>query len=128
MSFVHAEGGGKVWIYHLALRQEWRETVDSDMPYVHSTLGRTLAEEGFIHCSFATQVEKIANLIYRGRDDVLLLVIDPSQVQAEIRVENCEGGDDKYPHIYGELPRSAVVRVASVPSNPDGTYDFMGLL
>jgi uncharacterized protein (DUF952 family) len=123
-----ADTGPKDWVYHLTLRQQWLECVNSGMPYVQSTLGRTLAQEGFIHCSFANQAGTIANLIYRGRQDVLLLVIDPSQVHAEIRVENCEGGEERFPHLYGELPGSAVVRVESIPSNADGTLDVTGLL
>jgi uncharacterized protein (DUF952 family) len=120
--------GTNTWIYHLALSQQWHESVDSEMPYAQSTLGRTLAEEGFIHCSYANQVGRIADLIYKGRPDVLLLAIDPSQVQAEILVENCEGGEEQFPHIYGELPRSAVVRVETLPSKVDGTFDLSGLL
>jgi uncharacterized protein (DUF952 family) len=70
----------------------------------HSTLGKSLDEEGVIHCSYANQVESTADLVDRGRRDVVLLVVDPSQVQAEIRTENLEGGTDLFPHIYGELP------------------------
>ena len=64
-------------IYHLALRNEWEEAVERNGPYRRSTLGRSLDDEGFIHCSFAHQVEMIADLVFRGRD-VVLLTIDPS--------------------------------------------------
>ena len=103
---LRASGRG---IYHLALRDEWHEAVERNEPYRRSTLGRSLDDEGFIHCSFAHQVEMIADLVYRGRD-VVLLSIDPSRVQAEVRVENLEGGEDLFPHIYGALPLDAVVR------------------
>jgi uncharacterized protein (DUF952 family) len=83
---------------------------------------------GFIHCSFVAQVGKIADLIYRGRPDVLLLEIDPSLIHSEIRSENLEGGDDLFPHIYGELPPNAVVRVQPIPLHADGTLNLSGLL
>jgi uncharacterized protein (DUF952 family) len=67
---------------------------------------RSLEEEGFIHCSFADQVADTARRFYAGRDDVLLLTIDPDSVPSEVKVE---GG---FPHIYGPLPRDAVIRVA----------------
>jgi uncharacterized protein (DUF952 family) len=115
-------------IYHLATAAEWSEAVESGKPYARSTLGKSLDDEGFIHCSLARQVGTIADLAYRGRRDVMLLVIDPSQVPAEIRLENTEGGDDLFPHVYGELPLPAVVRVESVPPKEDGTFDLRGML
>ncbi len=106
-------------IYHLALRDEWHEAVERNEPYRRSTLGRPLDDEGFIHCSFEHQVEAIADLVYRGRD-VVLLSVDPSRVQAEVRVENLEGGEQLFPHIYGALPLDAVVSVDPVPLGDDG--------
>ena len=108
-------------IYHLALRDEWQAAVEGNEPYRRSTLGRSLDDEGFIHCSFADQVTMIADLIYRGRPDVLLLVIDPSRLQAEVRVENLEGGGQLFPHIYGALPVEAVLRADQVPLGDDGS-------
>ena len=115
-------------IYHLALEKEWREAVERREPYGRSTLGKSQAEVGFIHCSFASQVETIARLIYGGRADVLLLVIDPSRVDSEIRIENLDGGNDQFPHIYGRLPIAAVVRVVTIPMREDGALDLEGLI
>jgi uncharacterized protein (DUF952 family) len=94
-------------IYHLAVRAEW-ETARADGEYRRSTLGASLDEVGFIHCSLARQVQTIADLVYRGRDDVVLVEIDPARLDAEVRVE--PAGDDEYPHLYGPLPMGAVVR------------------
>ena len=107
-------------IYHLALSDEWHEAVQRGEPYLRSTLGRSLADVGFIHCSYADQVETIADLVYRGREDVLLLAIDSAKLQSRVRVENLEGGEQLFPHIYGPLPAAAVVRVTSVPVDASG--------
>ena len=107
-------------IYHLALRDEWQQAAESGSGYRRSTLGASLDEVGFIHCSFAHQVQRIADLVYRDRTDVLLLKIDPSFVGAEVRVENTEGGENLFPHIYGPLPVAAVVRAEPVPLGADG--------
>jgi glutathione S-transferase len=107
-------------MYHLALAEEWGNAVERGEPYRRSTLGKSLDEVGFIHCSFASQVEMIADLVYRGRGDVLLLVIDPARVQAEVRVENLDGGEPLFPHIYGALPLDAVVRVDPLALSDDG--------
>ncbi len=108
-------------IYHLALRDEWRAAVDGGESYGRSTLGRSVAEEGFVHCSFALQVNQIANLVYRGRSDVVLLTVEVAKLQAEVRVENLQGGDEAFPHIYGPLPLDAVISAERVPLNENGT-------
>ena len=115
-------------IFHLALDAHWSEAIESGRSYARSTLGKSLADEGFIHCSLASQVGTIADLVYRGRRDLILLVIDPSLVSVEIRLENTEDGDDLFPHVYGELSLPAVVRAETVPPKDDGTFDLRGLL
>ncbi len=80
-------------------------------------------EVGFIHCSFADQVRRTADLFYRGRSDVVLLVIDPARLDAEVRVENLDGGEGLFPHLYGPLPIDAVVRVDPVAAGEDGELD-----
>jgi glutathione S-transferase len=106
-------------IYHLALRPDWDDAVATGQ-YTRSTLGKSLADEGFIHCSFASQIETIANLLYRDHDDVLLLVIDTSQVSSPIQIEKVEGSEQAFPHLYGPLPVAAVSLVAPIPLEPDG--------
>jgi uncharacterized protein (DUF952 family) len=105
-------------IYHLAVRDEW-DAAGADGYYRRSTLGASLEDVGFIHCSHAHQVSTIADLVYRGRDDVVLLEIDPARVDAEVRVEPAHG--DEYPHIYGPLPADAVVRTHDLELDGSGT-------
>ena len=114
------EAGQPDRLYHLALQAEWSEAQGSGTEYTRSSLGTSLEEQGFIHCSFADQVQQIADLVYAGRQDVVLLVIDPSLVPDEIKVENLEGGDQLFPHIYGPLPLEAVIAVRPAPADPDG--------
>jgi uncharacterized protein (DUF952 family) len=115
-------------IYHLALRDEWLQTVNSGVAYRWSTLGKLLDDEGFIHCSFADQVQQIADLLYGGRSDVVLLVIDPSRLTSEVREENLEGGEQLFPHIYGPLPLEAVMDAQDVPVDAAGRLRVERLL
>ena len=69
-----------------------------------------MAEVGFIHCGWRHQVERVANAIYRGGKDLVVLTIDPGRVPSEIRAES-GGGVELFPHIYGPLPVDAVVDV-----------------
>lgn len=115
-------------IYHLALRDEWEEALSAGGSYRRSTLGRTLEEEGYVHCSFAEQVQAIGDLLYLGRDDLVLLTIDPSRLGAEVVVEDTTGAGPRFPHVYGPLPAEAVVRVDEVPLAPDGRLDVGAII
>jgi glutathione S-transferase len=96
-------------LYHLALAEDWAAAAPSGS-YRVSTLGRSLDEVGFIHCSFAHQVQQTFDRFYRGRDDVVLLEIDPSRLGVPVVVEALDG-DEAFPHLYGPLDVDAVVRV-----------------
>ncbi len=78
--------------------------------------------EGFIHCSTPAQVLQVANARFRGQSDLLLLSIETDRVGPEIRYENLEGGEQLFPHVYGELNTDAVVRVAEFRPESDGSF------
>lgn len=102
-------------IYHLAVAGEWDA---SEGEYRRSTLGRSLDEVGYVHCATAAQVQGVADLFYRGRDDVVLLTIDPERVGVPVRYE--EMGGQRFPHVYGPIPISAVVSVTRLRPDEDG--------
>ena len=95
-------------IYHIAETADW-EQAQRDGQYTMSTRGRTLAEEGFIHASTATQVPLVADAFYRDAPDLVLLVIDTERVGSPIRYEQVPGQPDPYPHIYGPLNLDAIL-------------------
>ncbi len=106
-------------IFHIAEREAWNQsrTNQSYRPGMFS-------DEGFIHCSTPAQVLQVANTRFRGRLDLLLLAIDTDRVNAEIRYENLEGGEQLFPHIYGELAHNAVIRVAEFEPQADGSFEI----
>jgi len=107
-------------MYHLALAPDWSAAQDAG-DYRVSSIGHGLDEVGFIHCSFAPQLRRVADAYYRGRNDVVLLTIDASKVTSPIREENNEGGSDLYPHIYGPLDLDAVIDTRPLAVTADGT-------
>jgi len=107
-------------ILHIAEASGWAEGQASGL-YRRSTLGRTVEEEGFIHCSYWNQVEAVANAFYAGQEDLLLLVIDPARVAPEIREEAVDGGE-RFPHIYGPLNLDAVTEVRPFSAGEDGVF------
>jgi len=120
-------GGPPSPLFHLALRDDWQAASANGGAYERSTIGRSLLDEGFIHCSFADQVQATADRYYGGRDDVVLLTIDRARLAAPVRVEAVPGGE-RFPHLYGPLPVDAVSRVVPVPIGSDGRLDLGPLL
>jgi uncharacterized protein (DUF952 family) len=82
------------------------------------------AREGFIHCSYERQVVATADRIFRGRDGLVLLEIDPAGLACPIVAENLEGGLELYPHLYGSLPMDAVRSVHRFPARADGSFSL----
>ena len=91
---------------------------------VKREIARILAEEGFIHCSHAHQVVPVADAIYRGTPGLVLLVIDPAAVRAEIREEALCNSGERFPHIYGPLNVDAVVDVLPFEPTADGSFEL----
>jgi uncharacterized protein (DUF952 family) len=70
----------------------------------------------------------IADRVFRGRDEVVLLTIDVGLVEAEIRVAALDDGEPAFPHIYGALPLDAVTHSDAVPLDDDGRLLVAALL
>lgn len=101
------------YILHLTERSLW-EAARERGAYEISTRGRTLQEEGFIHCSTRAQLPAVASLLYGsydGPDDLVVLVVDPQRLDVPLRYEAVKPGGEEFPHVYGPLPVSAVVDV-----------------
>lgn len=82
------------------------------------------ADEGFIHCSFLHQIEPVANRLFQGQTDLVILEIDPQQLDCDVVTENLEGGSEKFPHIYGSLPYHAVLAIHLFPNSADGGFNL----
>ena len=107
-------------IFHIAEAGGWADAQANGL-YRRSTLGRTVEDEGFIHCSYRDQIAAVANTFYAGRKDLLLLVIDPARVASDIREEAVDGSE-RFPHIYGPLNLDAVTEVRSFLPREDGRF------
>ena len=106
-------------IFHISEPQRWKDAQSSGHYQPEQ-----FAAEGFIHCSKPEQVIQVANARFRGRTDLLLLKIDTDKVGPEIRYENLEGGNQLFPHIYGELNLDAVTIVSDFLPGSDGYFSL----
>ena len=104
-------------LYHITSAGEARAAAKTGV-YEPTAFGR----EGFIHCSYAHQVAAVANRIFKGRQDLVLLEIDPAKLTCKVVEENLEGGVELFPHVYGRLEMSAVTAVREFECNRDGVF------
>ena len=107
-------------IFHLALASEWAAAEESGA-YTTSTLGRSLAEEGFIHASRADQWTAVRDRFYADvTEPLVLLELDTDLLDVPVVEEPpAPGVEETFPHIYGRLPASAVVK--AIPLSPGTT-------
>ena len=104
-------------IFHITSRAAWESALGAGIYEADS-----LPTEGFIHCSTAEQYVWVANQRFRGRQDLVLLHIDPARLRSEVRYENLEGGATLFPHVYGVIPIGAVLNVTPFLPGTDGTF------
>ncbi|MCX7235357.1 MAG: DUF952 domain-containing protein [Burkholderiales bacterium] len=100
---------------HLTTKLAWEDALAVGV-YSLSTKGKTLEDVGFIHGSFANQIEEVAGFVFAGStEELVVLHLDTNKLKAagiEVRVEEASNGE-KYPHIYGAIPCGLVERVSA---------------
>ncbi len=105
-------------IYHLALAADWEDAQRRGV-YTLSTRGRTLEQEGFIHCSQDFQVEGVRAAFYADvQEPLVLLTVDTGLLDVPWRLEEVPGAEQPFPHVYGPIPVGSVTAVT--PLLPSG--------
>jgi glutathione S-transferase len=102
-------------IFHISTIEDWQAAQRAG-DYRVSTLGRSLADEGYIHASRSHQVDGVRAAFYEDPGlRLVLLEIDPARLDVDLRLEVPPGGDEAFPHIYGPLVTDAVISVTDLP-------------
>ena len=96
---------------HFTPRSQW-EAASGNLEYRPAAM----AEEGFVHFSYGHQLARSAAKWSAGATDLVLLVVDPAGLEADIQLE---GG---FPHLYRPVPLESVQLVADLPLGEDGTF------
>jgi uncharacterized protein (DUF952 family) len=92
-------------IYHVVPPEVWANFKDKDFYKAES-----LESEGFIHCSFAAQLEGVLQRYYPRAEKVVILTIDTAELKSKM-IEEPSTNNEIYPHVYGEINRGAIVDV-----------------
>jgi uncharacterized protein (DUF952 family) len=106
-------------IFHICRKEEWAAAQAAGR-YGGSSQDQA---DGFIHFSDAAQVEASAAKHRAGQDGLVLLTVEAAALGAALKWEPSRGGA-LFPHLYGDLPLSAVRRVDDLPLGSDGRHVF----
>jgi uncharacterized protein (DUF952 family) len=102
-------------ILHIATLKDWEKA---------RALGiyknESLQKQGFIHCSYPSQLERLANSSYQGQNALVLLCIESNRVHADVHEEG--QGDESYPHIFGPLNLDSVSKVLDFKPDKQGRF------
>jgi uncharacterized protein (DUF952 family) len=107
------------YVYRLLAADAWQRAQAAGK-FVGSEHDR---RDGFIHFSTAEQVAETAVRHYAGQASLLLLWVDAAALGAALRFEPSRGGA-LFPHLYAELPVSAVTRAEPITLGADGAHVF----
>lgn len=106
-------------ILHMLKRSDWEAAVATGLYRPDS-----LTSEGFIHCSEPHMLETVANGLYLGLTDMIILVIDVTKIDAPLIYEDCYETGHEFPHIYGAITPAMVSRVIDFPCDETGKFSL----
>jgi uncharacterized protein (DUF952 family) len=101
-------------IYKIFRSGEWREAELAGV--FHGSADDR--HDGFIHCSTAAQTIGTFEKYFSGESGLVLAAIDAAALGANVKWEPSRGGA-LFPHVYGDLPLSAVRWSRSLASIDD---------
>lgn len=111
-------------ILHITTRQDWENAVKNNIYTAPS-----IEKEGFIHCSTIKQAVDTANIFFKGQKGLVLMCIEEAKLESLCKYEDPTGGGlhnpdngALFPHIYGPINLSAVVKVLDFPVNEEGLF------
>ncbi len=92
-------------MFHLTTASQWR-----DGEAAGAYRAPSLAEIGFIHCSNAEQVARVARERFADTPELVVLTIDVDLLGTSELVDEPgdPGSDEPFPHVYGPIPAGAV--------------------
>jgi uncharacterized protein (DUF952 family) len=91
-------------VYKILLPEEW-DAFEAAGQFDGSAFDR---DSGFIHLSSRDQVAETARRVFSDQPVLVVVAIDESLVDGSLRWETASDRG-RFPHVYGTLPRTAVV-------------------
>ena len=96
-------------IYHITTKQQWKSAQEKGF-FDESTLHT----EGFIHNSTYAQVAGVLERYYKDKADLLLMHIDETKLDAELKYELAPSVNELFPHVFGNINLTAVEKITEI--------------
>ncbi len=109
-------------IYKICEAELWRE---AERRGEFAGSGVDLAD-GYVHFSTSGQVAETAARHFAGKRDLVIVAVDAGLLGPALKWEPSRGGA-LFPHLYGNLPMSAVRWVKPLPLDPEGRHRIPSL-
>jgi uncharacterized protein (DUF952 family) len=104
-------------IFKICHKMEWTAAAASG---VHGGSAKD-REDGFLHFSTQEQLIGTLNRYYADADELLLVAVESDALGSALKFEPSAGGS-LYPHLYRNLPLSAVAWVRAISRGPNGEF------
>lgn len=105
-------------IFHLVSKRKWKEWQQNGYfrPQVIAD------DEEWIECYTAANVEEMANLNFRNRKHILMLVINTKRLTSSVELREKEG--NQYPMVEKRVNLDAVIDKISLVPDENGLYEI----
>ena len=103
-------------VFKIVPRAEWTAAAEA---YDGSAHDRA---DGFLHFSTRAQLPETLRRHYTGQDDLLLVAADPVRLGAALKWEHAPSRGEDFPHLYGPLPKHAVLWTKALSKDAGGKF------
>lgn len=80
-------------------------------------------KDGYLHFSTAAQLRETLRLYFAGQSDLALFSVATAPLGEALKWEPSRGGD-LFPHLFADLPMTAIADQARIAVAADGTVDL----
>ena len=102
-------------IYKICRQEEWR-AAEAAGAYRGAPVDN---QDGFIHFSTAAQLAETAAKHFAGMSNLMLIAVDAAELDGALKWEPSRGGA-LFPHLYADLPLTAVRWAQPLPDEVGG--------
>ena len=78
--------------------------------------------EGFLHCSPVRYLWRVLPNFEKEEEDLVIICMDETKLEAEVRYEDDGNYGRNYPHVYGAINNDAVTMVLDYLKDEQGHY------
>lgn len=107
-------------VFKIVPRAEWAEVTDAYNGSAHDRA------DGFLHFSTRAQLPETLKRYYAGQTDLMLVAVDTDKLGVHLKWEYAPSRGEDFPHLYGNLPRNAVIWAKPIGNRTDGEFLLPG--